>query len=166
MKNVITLILVAAAFLAVENKAEAQTLKDIVNKVKTNTTAVINQSEATKNGKTAGAAFKALYKKYKADKKLDMTNLQNIANMATLASNLQELKGQSIKSTYYKEFVDGFIDGSGDLVDDKNSSSVMSGLTKLVNNGTLSKVQNKATATASDLSSAADSISEILSLFN
>ena len=166
MKNVITLILVAAAFLAVENKAEAQTLKDIVNKVKTNTTAVINQSEATKNGKAAGAAFKALYKKYKADKKLDMTNLQNIANMATLASKLQELKGQSVKSTYYKEFVDGFIDGSGDLVNDKNSSSVMSGLTKLVNSGTLSKVQNKATATASDLSSAADSISEILSLFN
>ena len=166
MKNVITLILVAAAFLAVENKAEAQTLKDIVNKVKTNTTAVINQSEATKNGKAAGAAFKALYKKYKADKKIDMTNLQNIANMATLASNLQELKGQSIKSTYYKEFVDGFIDGSGDLVDDNNSSSVMSGLTKLVNNGTLSNVRNKATATASALSSAADSISEILSLFN
>ena len=166
MKKIITLILVAAAFLAVENKAEAQTLKDIVNKVKTNTTAVINQSEATKNGKAAGAAFKALYKKYKADKKLDMTNLQNIANMATLASKLQELKGQSVKSTYYKEFVDGFIDGSGDLVNDKNSSSVMSGLTKLVNNGTLSKVQNKATATASDLSSAADSISEILSLFN
>ena len=134
MKKIITLILVAAAFLAVENKAEAQTLKDIVNKVKTNTTAVINQSEATKNGKAAGAAFKALYKKYKADKKLDMTNLQNIANMATLASKLQELKGQSVKSTYYKEFVDGFIDGSGDLVNDKNSSSVMSGLTKLVNN--------------------------------
>ena len=165
MKNVITLILVAAAFLAVENKAEAQTLKDLVNKVKSSTTKT-TESEATKNGKAAGAALKALYTKYKADKKLNMSNLQNIANVATLASSLQELKGKSVKSTYYKEFVDGFIDGSGDLVDDKNSSSVMSGLTKLVNNGTLSKVQNKATATASDLSSAADSISEILSLFN
>ena len=165
MKKIITLILVAAAFLAVENKAEAQSLKDLVNKVKSSTTKT-TESEATKNGKAAGAALKALYTKYKADKKLNMSNLQNIANVATLASSLQELKGKSVKSTYYKEFAAGLVEGSGDLVNEKNSSSVMSSLSGLVDSGTLSNVQNKASATASDLSSAADSISEILSLFN
>lgn len=142
----------AIAFFAAEATADAQLLKNLLNKGKSETTETV--SAGTTNGQAAGAALKALYGQYKADGKVDMNNLNNIINLATLANNIKQLKGQTDKSTFYKEFAAGLITGSNNLVTSKNSTSVMSGLTNLVNNVDLSGLTSKA-ASASSAASAA-----------
>ena len=152
MKTIKILIVLAAAFLAAENTADAQLLKNLLNKT-TNTTE--NVSAGTSNGQAAGAALKALYIQYKADgKKLDMSNLNNMLNLATLAGCVENLKGMNNKSTFYMDFAKGLITGSGNLVNSKNSTSVMNGITNLVNNVDLSGLTQKAENTASNATSA------------
>ena len=108
-----------------------------------------------------------------------MSNLTNIMNVATLATNIKGLKGETNKSAFYKDFASGLVLGSGNLVNSNNTSSVMSGLTNLVNNVDLSSLSgfqqkatdavNKATSTGSEVVQNASAISEsltnILSLF-
>ena len=155
MKRILTIVVALAAIFAAENTADAQVLKNLLNKVKgtstETTTTATETTAATTNGKAAGAALRALYTQYKADGKMDMANLTNIANLATLASNVQDLKGQTDKSTFYKDFVSGLISGSNNLVTESNSTSVMSGLTNLVENVDLSGLTQKAEETTSTL---------------
>lgn len=120
---------------------------------------------ATGNGKAAGAALKSLYTQYKTDGKLNMSNVSNLINLATLANNLQGLKGQSNKSAFYKDFATGLVTGSGSLVNTSNSTSVMSGLSNLVNNVDLSGLQGAAQGkTLGNASEIASSVSGILNL--
>jgi len=187
MKKIITIVFAVAAFLAAENTADAQFLKNLVNKVTgkstetTTTTATV--SEATTNGKTAGVALKALYNQYKADGKLDMSNINNLLNLTALANNVKGLKGQTNKTAFYKDFASGLILGSDNLVTQTNTTSVMNGLTNLVNNVDLSGLTEKAStaaaavndkvATATDKTSTAisnateiaNSVTNILNLF-
>jgi hypothetical protein len=183
MKRILTIVLAAVAFLAAENTADAQLLKNLLNKVTGNTTQTTTTTEtateATVNGKAAGTALRALYTQYKADKKLDMSNLNNIANVATFSANVQGLKGQPNKGTFYKDFVSGLISGSNNLVNETNSITVMDTITGLVENVDLSGVEQKATEVAetaasaassassavSNVASVAESVSSILSLF-
>lgn len=178
-------VLAVAAFLASEVNADAQFLKNLLNKVSGKTeTATVEQpatetAAATVNGQAAGAALKSLYTQYKADGKLDMSNLTNILNLTTLASNVKGLKGQSDKTTFYKDFAAGLISGSNNLVSQTNSTAVMSGLTSLVNNVDLSALtekaadvqqqtaalQSKGTEAAQSLSAVKDSVTSILGLF-
>ena len=161
MKKIFTLMVALVAFMAAESTADAQLLKNLLNKVtgtetKTEQTATTTTTEqtATLNGRAAGAALKALYTQYKADgKKLDMGNLSNIANLATFASNVQGLKGQPNKGEYYMDFAKGLISGSENLVNETNSNTVMSGLTDLVQNVDLSALTQKAEDTASSATS-------------
>lgn len=146
------IVVAAIAFCAAEATADAQLLKNLLNKGKSETTETV--SAGTTNGQAAGAALKALYGQYKADGKVDMSNLNNIINLATLANNIKQLKGQTDKSAFYKDFAAGLITGSNNLVTSKNSTSVMSGLTNLVNNVDLSGLTSKA-ASASSAASAA-----------
>ena len=162
MRRILTIVLSVAAFLAVENKADAQLLKNLLNKG-TNTTTT-NASTATTNGKAAGAALRALYTQYKADGKLDMSNLNNIANAATFTANVQGLKGQSDKGTFYKDFASGLILGSNNLVNESNSTTVMNTITNLVDNADLS-ASTANTSTAAEKASTAASITNILGLF-
>lgn len=181
MKRLARLILVAAIGLFVaETTADAQLLKNLLKKAtSTETTTTTTTTEATSNGKAAGAALKALYSQYKTDGKVDMSNLTNIMNVATLATNIKGLKGETNKSAFYKDFASGLVLGSGNLVNSGNTSSVMSGLTNLVNNVDLSSLSgfqqkaadavNTATSTGSEVVQNASAISEsltnILSLF-
>ena len=162
MKKIFTLMVALVAFMAAESTADAQLLKNLLNKVtgtetkteQTATTATAAEQTATLNGRAAGAALKALYTQYKADgKKLDMGNLSNIANLATFASNVQGLKGQPNKGEYYMDFAKGLISGSENLVNETNSNTVMSGLTDLVQNVDLSALTQKAEDTASSATS-------------
>lgn len=153
MKRIFAIILAAAAFLAAENTADAQLLKNLVNKVKGTTTTTTTQpaetvSAATTNGRTAGVALKSLFTQYKADGKLDMGNINNLLNLTTLASNIQGLKGQTNKGAFYKDFAAGLVLGSNNLVNETNSTNVMNGLTNLVNNVDLSALTAKANTTA------------------
>ena len=150
MKRILTIIVAMAAFLAAENTADAQLLKKLLGGKSTTTTTETTTTTATTNGQAAGVALKALYTQYKADGKLDMGNLTNLMNLTTLATNIQGLKGQSDKGTFYKDFASGLVLGSSNLVTSTNSTSVMSGLTNLVENVDLSGLtQTAETATES-----------------
>ena len=87
MKKVFTIALVVSAFLMAETTIEAQTLKNLLKKATSEVTTVEKVSAATSNGKQAGAALKSLYTQYKADGKMDMSNLTNIMNLATREIN-------------------------------------------------------------------------------
>jgi hypothetical protein len=167
MKRILTILVAMAAFLATENTADAQLLKNLLNKVKgnttettTTTTATETVAPATSDGQAAGVALKALYGQYNADGKLDMSNLTNLMNLAALATSVQNLKGQTDKTTFYKDFVKGLISGSNNLVNADNSTSIMSGLQNLVNNVDLSGLTASAEEKAE---SAAATITEKLS---
>ena len=134
--------LAIAAFLSSQTVAEAQILKNLFKQATSSTT---TESAGTTNGKAAGSALKSLYTQYKADGKLDMSNLNNIMNAATLATNVKGLKGQTDKTTFYKDFASGLILGSENLVTSATSSNVMSGLSNLANNVDLSSLTEAAT---------------------
>jgi hypothetical protein len=162
MKRILTILVAMAAFLAAENTADAQLLKNLLNKVKgnttettTTTTATETVAPATSDGQAAGVALKALYGQYNADGKLDMSNLTNLMNLAALATSVQNLKGQTDKTTFYKDFVKGLISGSNNLVNADNSTSIMSGLQNLVNNvdlsGLTASAEEKAESAAATL---------------
>ena len=163
MKRIFTILVAMAAFLAAENTADAQILKKLFGG-KSETTATETVSAATTNGQAAGAALKALYTQYKADGKLDMGNLTNLMNLTTLATNVQGLKGQSNKSAFYMDFAKGLVMGSNNLVTESNSSSVMSGLSNLVNNvdlsGLTASAEDKAQSAASALTDKLSGASE------
>lgn len=157
MKRILAIVLVATAFLATENTADAQFLKNLLNKVKgttettateaSATTAAETPSTATVDGKAAGVALRALFTQYKADGKFDMGNLNNLLNLTSLANNIQGLKGQTNKGAFYKDFASGLVMGSNNLVTEQNTTSVMDGLTNLVNNVDLSGLTQKAEET-------------------
>ena len=157
MKRILAIVLVATAFLATENTADAQFLKNLLNKVKgttettateaSATTATETASTATVDGKAAGVALRALFTQYKADGKFDMGNLNNLLNLTSLANNIQGLKGQTNKGAFYKDFASGLVMGSNHLVTEQNTTSVMDGLTNLVNNVDLSGLTQKAEET-------------------
>ena len=155
MKRILTILVAMAAFLAAENTADAQLLKKLLGGKSETTTTTQTTTAATSNGQAAGVALKALYNQYKADGKLDMGNLTNLMNLTTLATNVQGLKGQSNKSAFYMDFAKGLVLGSNNLVTESNSTSVMSGLTNLVNNVDLSALtasaEEKASSAASTL---------------
>lgn len=172
MKRIITIVIAVAAFLATEHTADAQFLKNLLKKATTETTAA---SAATSNGQAAGAALKALYTQYKADGKIDLSNINNIMNLAALANNVKDLKGQTNKSAFYKDFAAGLVTGSNSLVTSSNSTAVMNGLSKLVNNVDLTALQGKASevvenvttkgsAALEDANQIATSVSSILKL--
>lgn len=163
--------LAIAAFLSSQTVAEAQILKNLFKQATSSTT---TESAGTTNGKAAGSALKSLYIQYKADGKLDMSNLNNIMNAATLATNVKGLKGQTDKTTFYKDFASGLILGSENLVTSATSSNVMSGLSNLANNVDLSSLTEAATTAATNAATSAaakvvdsettSAISSILSL--
>ena len=161
MKRIITIVIAVAAFLAAEHTADAQFLKNLLKKATTETTAA---SAATSNGQAAGAALKALYTQYKADGKIDLSNINNIMNLAALANNVKDLKGKTNKSAFYKDFAAGLITGSNSLVTSSNSTAVMNGLSKLVNNVDLSGLQSKTESAASKGASALENASTIANL--
>lgn len=183
MKRFFKIIVVAAvALFAAEATADAQLLKNLINKA-TSSSTTETVSTGTTNGQAAGVALKGLYTQYKADGKLDMGNLNNLINLTTLANNIKDLKGMSNKSAFYKEFAAGLVTGSNNLVTSSNSTSVMNGLSSLVNNvdlsgltakaesGTaavtekLSAVSGKATTAVENANEIATSVTNILNLF-
>ena len=184
MRQIFKIFVVAAvAFLAAETTADAQFLKNLFKKGTTETTTT-TETAATTNGKAAGAALKALYSQYKTDGKLDMGNLTNLMNLATLATNVQGLKGQTDKGSFYKDFASGLVLGSNNLVNTTNSTSIMGGLQNLVDNVDLSGLtakteeakesltekltaaSGKATTAVENATEIAGAVTNILNLFN
>lgn len=131
------------------------------------TTPATSQSSNTAlNGSSAGAALLGLYTQYKTDGKLDLSNINNILNLATLASNVKGVGGL-LDST---GFLGGLISGSRNLVNNNNSSNVISALGKLanLNLNSLSGVTSSAAASGVNTSAAGitSAVSTLSSLFN
>ena len=117
-----------------------------------------NTATPTSNGQASGAALRNLYTQYKADgNKVDMTNIQNILNLATLSQAVTELKdaGKVDKSDYVKEFATGLILGSNNLVNQTNSTPVVSNLTNLAGINLSSVTGAAATLLANGITAAA-----------
>ena len=167
MKRLFAIIFAVAALLAAEKTADAQLLKKVVDGAST----IVNTekaSTATSQGKAAGMALNALYKTYKAQGKIDVSNVKNITDITTLTKNLKGLKGQSKKSDFYKEFLSGLISGSNDLVTEKNSATVMNSLMALAGNDNVSDLSELTSKTSKmeKASEALDSLYDILNAFN
>ena len=167
MKQIVKIFIAAAvALFAAEATADAQLLKNLLNKTTgSTTTEQTTVNVATSNGQTAGVALKALLAQYKADgRKLDMGNINNLLNLTALANSVKDLKGQSSKGTFYKDFVKGLISGSNNLINSSNSTSVMNGLSNLVNNvdlsGLTASAEDKAQSAASALTDKLSGASE------
>ena len=145
MKKIVKiLIIAAAAFFAAEATADAQLLKNLVNKAVSSTKE--ETPTAASQGETAGKALKDLYKTYKSTGKLDVTDINTLKNITTLINSAKELKSNTNKSAFYKDFANGLIKGSGDLVNQSNSTTVMNSLTNIVSkytsSGSTSKLDN------------------------
>ncbi len=112
----------------------------------------------TGSGQASGAALRNLYTQYKADgNKVDMTNISNILNLATLSQAVTELKdaGKVDKSDYIREFATGLILGSNNLVNQNNSTGVVSNLTNLAGINLSSVTSAATTLLANGISAAA-----------
>lgn len=151
MKRIVKILIVSAiALFAANVSAEAQVLDFLKGAAEKKT-----ENPAVSSGKSAGAAMKALYSQYKKDGRLDMTNMTNMLNLASLANSLKELKGQTSKSEYYKDFAKGLVSGSKNLITSNNSTAIMGGLTDLVETVDLSGLQQMAEGAAKDALKAA-----------
>mgnify|MGYP003311887936 CR=1 FL=1 len=158
MKRILTLVLVAVSFIAAQNTADAQLLKNLANKLTGKSTETAapttaeTASEGTISGKTAGIALRALFTQYKADGKIDMGNVNNLLNLTALANNIKGLKDQTNKTAFYKDFAAGLVTGSNNLVTTANSTPVMDGLKNIVDNVDLSALTQKAEVAATTVS--------------
>lgn len=111
-------------------------------------TATATGVSANVDGQASGAALKNLYTAYKADGKVDMSNISNILNVVTLAKNIQGLKGQEDTSDFYRDFGIGLVAGSNNLVTNKTSSPVTNTLGALASSTDLSALTSLATTAA------------------
>ena len=133
------------------------------------------QSESYTAGQQSGVALKALYTQYKADGKLDFSNLSNLANILNLSAQVQKITKAEQGTVDYSEFGQGLIAGSVNLVNEINQAQVVEVLTQQLGNIDTSKITevagqaqttvNNVTETVGNVSETASSIMEIINLF-
>jgi len=118
--------------------------------------ATTNTSAAYTAGSTCGSALLALYKQYKADGKIDLSNSSNLLSLAALAGSSSNLKANLKNGEYYKGFANGTMSGSNNLVSNSNVSNVLSSLTGIdlstfAKNATTKATESKTTETISSV---------------
>ncbi len=133
------------------------------------------QSESYTAGQQSGVALKALYTQYKADGKIDFSNLSNIANILNLSAQVQKITKAEKGTVNYSDFSQGLIAGSVNLVNELNQAQVVEVLTQQLGNIDTSKITeaagqaqttvNNVTETVGNISETASSIMEVINLF-
>ena len=129
MKRILTIVLAAVAFLAAENTADAQLLKNLLNKVtgnttQTTTTTATTATEATVNGKAAGFNIALLTEiANRAQVNIELVQIETGARAMALSSNkvdavfwtksltcsecnetfVEEIKGALVTESYFSE---------------------------------------------------------------
>lgn len=127
-------------------------------------------------GQSAGTAMKNIFAQYCADGyRLDMSNFNNLLNIASLAANIQSIKEAETDKTYYKDYAQGLVLGSENLVTEENTAQVIDGLAGLANinldgvtSGASEKVQEvkaEGAAVIQNATEIANSVSTLMSLF-
>ena len=155
--------------------AQATTTTPSASKVETSMKDAINSAVATNNsasfnaGNQSGVALKALYNQYKADGKLDLSNLSNVANIMNVAAQAQQIKNAEKGSVNYTDFSKGLVEGSTGLISDVNADAVVDGLKQAVaskvDSEKVTEATDKAQTAATNISQTATSIMEVIKLF-
>lgn len=145
------------------------------SKVETSVKDAINSAVATNNstsfnaGSQSGVALKALYNQYKADGKLDLSNLSNVANIMNVAAQAQQIKNAEKGSVNYTDFSKGLVEGATGLISDVNADAVVDGLKQAVaskvDSEKVTEATDKAQTAATNISQTATSIMEVIKLF-
>ena len=133
------------------------------------------QSESYTAGQQSGVALKALYTQYKADGKLDFSNLNNLLNIVNLSAQVQKVTKAEKGTIDYSEFGKGLVAGSVNLVNDLNKDQVVNVLTQQlakVDTSKLTEVAGQAQTTVNNVTEsinsvkeASSSVMEIINLF-
>jgi hypothetical protein len=133
------------------------------------------QSESYTAGQQSGVALKALYTQYKADGKLDFSNLNNLLNIVNLSAQVQKITKAEQGTVDYSEFGKGLVAGSVNLVNDINKDQVVNVLTQQLAKVDTSKITevagqaqttvNTVTETIGSVKEASSSVMEIINLF-
>ena len=119
---------------------------------------------ASSQAQSVGASLKTLYSNYKTNETLDITDLSTLIDMKTVVAGAQSYKTNSTDPDYYKSFASGIINGSDNLVNSDNVTSVLSSL-KGVAESTSSSIDTEATPTAASLKNSIPSLKSLLSSF-
>jgi hypothetical protein len=133
------------------------------------------QSESYTAGQQSGVALKALYTQYKADGKLDFSNLNNLLNIVNLSAQVQKITKAEQGTVDYSEFGKGLVAGSVNLVNELNQEKVVNVLTEQLGNIDTSKITevagqaqttvNNVTESINSVKEASSSVMEIINLF-
>lgn len=133
------------------------------------------QSESYTAGQQSGVALKALYAQYKADGKLDFSNLNNLLNIVNLSAQVQKITKAEKETVDYSEFGKGLVAGSVNLVNDINKDQVVNVLTQQLAKVDTSKITevagqaqttvNNVTESINSVKEASSSVMEIINLF-
>lgn len=133
------------------------------------------QSESYTAGQQSGVALKALYAQYKADGKLDFSNINNLLNIVNLSAQVQKVTKAEEGTVDYTDFGKGLIAGSVNLVNELNQEKVVNVLTQQLSKVDTSKLTeaagkaqttvNTVTETIGSVKEASSSVMEIISLF-
>ena len=118
-------------------------------------------SESYTAGQQSGVSLKALYNQYKADGKLDFSNLSNITNILNVSAQVQKLTSAEKDSVSYSDFSKGLIEGSLNLINDLNVEQVTETLVSQLGSIDTTKITetaDKAQTAVSNISSTASSI--------
>lgn len=155
--------------------AQTTTTTPSASKVETSMKDAINSAVATNNstsflaGSQSGVALKALYNQYKADGKLDLSNLSNVANIMNVAAQAQQIKNAEKGSVNYTDFSKGLVEGATGLISDVNADAVVDGLKQAVaskvDTEKVTEATDKAQTAATNIAATASSITEIIKLF-
>lgn len=133
------------------------------------------QSESYTAGQQSGVALKALYAQYKADGKLDFSNINNLLNIVNLSAQVQKVTKAEEGTVDYADFGKGLIAGSVNLVNELNQEKVVNVLTQQLSKIDTSKITeaadkaqttvNTVTESIANVKEASTSVMEIINLF-
>jgi len=133
------------------------------------------QSESYTAGQQSGVALKALYAQYKADGKLDFSNINNLLNIVNLSAQVQKVTKAEEGTVDYTDFGKGLIAGSVNLVNELNQEKVVNMLTQQLSKIDTSRITeaadkaqttvNTVTESIANVKEASTSVMEIINLF-
>lgn len=133
------------------------------------------QSESYTAGQQSGVALKALYTQYKADGKIDFSNINNLLNIVNLSAQVQKITKAEKGTVDYSDFSKGLIAGSVNLVNELNQEKVVDVLTQQLSKIDTSKITeaadkaqttvNTVTESIANVKEASTSVMEIINLF-
>ena len=165
MKKILLSIVAGLALASCGSMQQASEIGGLAQSANQTATTV---SESYTAGQQSGVSLKALYNQYKADGKLDFSNLSNITNILNVSAQVQKLTSAEKDSASYSDFSKGLIEGSLNLVNELNVEQVTETLVSQLGSIDTTKITettDKAQTAVSNVSTAASSVMEVLNLF-